>query len=909
MIRSATLFTLFALFACASQPTPSASAPVELSPAEQIITKMAQGRFDELGDPVLNWDSIPSPLATKAAPHRLLVVPVEFSDKSFVRFAGDPDQPAKIQAHYQEQLFDDEYAKQDTLSHYFAVQSAGKYHLTGQVLEPVKLDDPLSVYGRPTKPKAGDWRNDGEMEFLIQDALAAAKIANPDFDWNNYDLWDPTDHDEDGILDESDGYIDHLVMIYAGKGQASCQLLRGLNRTLNPNVDEDVLMTLSPAELACADRIWPHRSIVSRNEGKGPVSNDTQNALGGIPFTDNLWARDYNMQSEYTESATFIHEFGHSIGLPDVYASSSNNSTGMWEVMSSTSSPSPQNMSAWSRQQLGWDAPLIITPPTFGGEAEVVFYLGDTVTENTPELTRSAMVMLPPKIETIDLGERPSHVGIQSLYSGKGNDMSRSANLLIDLTKATDPTLSFDTRWDIEGGWDFAYIEVKTDDGWLRIRPTEATMMPAEHGHDGPTSLPGLTGVSGDFDGDGKNESMEGCDPNGQVKSGDEANTNDVNPCEVPSWVHVVFDLSPWMSNSLQIRVRYFTDGAAVEDGIVIDNVSIPGLLEEDFEGPLADAWDLDGWVVSAGHHEVLVPHYYMLEFRDPQREASDNYDHNLAKGSWSMFQNPETKEFNAIHLKPAAGVVGWYFNGGYSWSENDPSQNGAGLGYLLAIDANPNEISLPGFGSYLQGDPQQRDTHYDVTSEEAQAQLTEAYYTTACFMRDASYMPATLDTDALQKYCPMGNTENVTALKINNKPAMYSYTLTDELPGEARAAFQGIGELTDMRKRGDTFTYSLRNRSLRYYHTLDNAFRATAMKDAIEVYAVRDGALVKVTSMDSPVTDQFNSTLANKWLNPKLPFGGVSVPDNAALQWTVEVPDDTAPASARAKVTLRWTE
>ena len=111
------------------------------------------------------------------------------------------------------------------------------------------------------------------------------------------------------------------------------------------------------------------------------------------------------------------------------------------------------------------------------------------------------------------------------------------------------------------------------------------------------------------------------------------------------------------------------------------------------------------------------------------------------------------------------------------------------------------------------------------------------------------------------------------------------------------------------MRKHGDSFTYSLRNRSLRYYHTLDNAFRSTAMKDAIEVYAVRDGALVKQSSMDSPVTNQFYSTLANKWLNPKLPFGGVSVPSNAAVQWTITAPDDTAPAGARAKVTLRWTE
>ena len=41
---------------------------------------------------------------------------------------------------------------------------------------------------------------------------------------------------------------------------------------------------------------------------------------GGAALSPALWALDYNMQSEYTEVSTFVHEFGHSLGLPDVYA-------------------------------------------------------------------------------------------------------------------------------------------------------------------------------------------------------------------------------------------------------------------------------------------------------------------------------------------------------------------------------------------------------------------------------------------------------------------------------------------------------------------------------------------------------------------------------------------------------------
>ena len=77
------------------------------------------------------------------------------------------------------------------------------------------------------------------------------------------------------------------------------------------------------------------------------------NVRGGIDIGNGMWVLDYNMQSEYTEPSTFIHEFGHSLGLPDIYARATNNSTASWEAMSSTASPQPQELSAWSRTVLG----------------------------------------------------------------------------------------------------------------------------------------------------------------------------------------------------------------------------------------------------------------------------------------------------------------------------------------------------------------------------------------------------------------------------------------------------------------------------------------------------------------------------------------------------------------------------
>ena len=52
---------------------------------------------------------------------------------------------------------------------------------------------------------------------------------NPDFPWKDYDIWDPQDFDGDDNRSEADGYLDHLVIVYAGKGQSSCQGLYKLS--------------------------------------------------------------------------------------------------------------------------------------------------------------------------------------------------------------------------------------------------------------------------------------------------------------------------------------------------------------------------------------------------------------------------------------------------------------------------------------------------------------------------------------------------------------------------------------------------------------------------------------------------------------------------------------------------------
>lgn len=898
------------LSAWAAEPTIALAAE-----RTQMVQDLAGLHFDRLGNPVLRWDAIPPVRATREKPHRLLVVLAQFPDRKFVRFQGDPQQPTQLAAYYQHLLFDPDYGRRDTLSHYYQTQSLDTYHLQGLVLAPVTLSKPRAAYGAPHRPEGGDWRSDTDTEGMAEEVLKLAVAAHPDLDWAPFDRWDPTDFDGDGQRAEADGYLDHLVIVYAGGGQSSCQGLFKLDDKLNPNVGPEALATLTPEERECADRIWPHRFMIQKREGQGPVVEGRVHARGGALLraggAGDLWALDYNMQSEYTEVSTFVHEFGHSLGLPDVYARETSNSTGVWELMSNTADPSPQNLSAWSRIMLGWLRPKVIVSPEFGGQAVQSMYLrtlddplesAEIAREKQQDgLYRAALVVLPPKVRTLELTTLPKASGQRALYSGQGNALNRKATLSLDLTPVKGPVhLGFDAWWDIEGGWDFVYVEASTDGStWTRLVPEDRRHMPAKHGHDGADTLPGLTGLSGDLDGDGKNESAPGCNPKSAAAHGDEKDASHQDPCQVPTWVRVAFDLSGYVGKTVQVRLRYFTDMAAVQRGLLLDNVEVTGLgLEETFEDKPGRAWKLDGFTPSAGHHTLLVPHFYLLEFRDPT--LADRYDHGILSDAFRFFWDPAKQALRALRAQPRPGVVAWYADGAYAWSENDPATNGPGQGFLLVADAQPNEIALPGWP--LKGDPAAFDTRYELTEPADQKALEDAYFRTMCFVRNGAWRPRDLDP----KRCPTPDAP-AAAVQVDGKPLLYSYQLyNDLLPGPERAQFTPIGELLDYRMKDGQPTWRLRDRSLRALHTLDAPFALDAFPNGFEIFDLVDGQLVRTETRPHPATPAFTDATPARWLNPHLRFGGVAVPETG-LAFRLAAPKADAPAGARVKVWFDW--
>jgi M6 family metalloprotease-like protein len=115
--------------------------------------------------------------------------------------------------------------------------------------------------------------------------------------------------------------------------------------------DFDGLFFLYAGERATAIRgtmYWPHRA--------------------SITYRSKRWSYFISPEggSRMTSISVFCHEFGHMLGLPDLYARPEKpnvEGVGVWCAMSNQIGHGrPQHFSAWCKEQLGWLRPTVIDP-------------------------------------------------------------------------------------------------------------------------------------------------------------------------------------------------------------------------------------------------------------------------------------------------------------------------------------------------------------------------------------------------------------------------------------------------------------------------------------------------------------------------------------------------------------------
>ena len=125
-----------------------------------------------------------------------------------------------------------------------------------------------------------------------------------------FDKVDRYDYDSDGNFNEPDGYIDHFQAIHAGEGEEAGGGAQG------------------------ADAIWSHRWYAYSNDA-GTTGPARQQGSAASQIGDTgIWIGDYTTEPENGGLGVFAHEFGHDLGLPDLYdTAGGDNGTGFWTLM------------------------------------------------------------------------------------------------------------------------------------------------------------------------------------------------------------------------------------------------------------------------------------------------------------------------------------------------------------------------------------------------------------------------------------------------------------------------------------------------------------------------------------------------------------------------------------------------
>ncbi|MDE7159220.1 MAG: M6 family metalloprotease domain-containing protein [Muribaculaceae bacterium] len=236
-----------------------------------------------------------------------LVILVEYKDVKF-----NLDDPAKyFDALLHEEGFS-QYGGTGCVVEYFRENSLGQFNPHFDLLGPVTLPNTRKYYGGNDS-----WGNDRNPQDMVVDAV---KMLDPLVDFSKYD-------------NDGDGVLDNVFIFYAGQGEAS---------------------------YGPADSVWPH-------------SWDLESA--GVSFkADGVLVNSYACTNEWEQSrpdgvGTFIHEYSHVIGLPDLYDTQGELlcTPGPWSVLDygpyNNDGCTPPNYSIYERNAMGWMEPAVLDAP------------------------------------------------------------------------------------------------------------------------------------------------------------------------------------------------------------------------------------------------------------------------------------------------------------------------------------------------------------------------------------------------------------------------------------------------------------------------------------------------------------------------------------------------------------------
>ncbi len=287
----------------------SLSVPKRLMPAQKIEKAAAQ-KASQMEATVSR-----TALRTSGTVRQLVLL-VEFSDLRFTKT---------------KQNFEDLFNKvgysgegnAGSLRDFYKEISYGKLTVESTVMGPFRLDNTYAYYGANG--------SDGDAKAYELGAHALAKLAAqyPNFNWSQFDM-------------DNDGWFDELDIIHAGWGEEY-----GGNSSDN---------------IWSARWSWRAGYYYAQYGGLKFGSFHTEPELRGLETATT---------KKIMQVGVVCHEFGHSLGLPDLYDTSYNSegagnfclmAGGSWGYASGGDQGTcPVHMSAWCKEKLGWVTPTEIS--------------------------------------------------------------------------------------------------------------------------------------------------------------------------------------------------------------------------------------------------------------------------------------------------------------------------------------------------------------------------------------------------------------------------------------------------------------------------------------------------------------------------------------------------------------------
>ena len=248
---------------------------------------------------------------------RIPIILVEFQDKKF--------------SNTKEKIMDAMLTGSESVGQYFMDQSNGMYQPEFDVYGIYCLSQDREYYGGhsgTTKDKGIGWMVTEACQLAAADSVSFAP-----YDTNN------------------DYYCDVVIVIYAGVGEAQASMY-------HPEAIWPCNWTLEAAQYysrggngafspSSGDPYINHFAVFNELHG----SNDNGKTIDGI--------------------GTFAHEFGHCLGLPDMYDTGSNDNYGMgnWDIMCMgcycNDGYTPVGYSAYEKVFMGWVNYIIPEPNTY----------------------------------------------------------------------------------------------------------------------------------------------------------------------------------------------------------------------------------------------------------------------------------------------------------------------------------------------------------------------------------------------------------------------------------------------------------------------------------------------------------------------------------------------------------------